>query len=307
MDKMKRAAIPAILALGLSACGDGNPFGALGGVISGAVGDPNTTNERFAFDESRFLTANQFTYDPATNTVSIDNLPFDGVSSSGGTFATTAAILPDGGEIYANAPGAGEDQYYAVLVRSGATTTLAGSVGTNAWQGFGYGGAYASRPSGGLPPTQTATYVYTGNYGGVRVLRQGGGATNVIQTTSGVATIDVDLQNLTGGGSTRGTISGRTVCNVAGGGCVALQNISLFNTTIDAANARSDVAPANTLNADASAAQTGTWEGSFSGPAGQEIVGYVVIEGAISDLDPDYDAATAVDGREVGGFVAARP
>ena len=68
------------------------------------------------------------------------------------------------------------------------------------------------------------------------------------------------------------------------------------------------LAPANTLNLDASAAQTGTWEGSFSGPAGQEIVGYIVIEGDLSDagLDPSYDPANAVEGREVGGFVVAR-
>jgi len=180
-------------------------------------------------------------------------------------------------------------------------------VGTNAWQGFGYGGAYASRPTASLPPTQTATYVYNGSYGGVRVLRQAGGATNVIQTTTGTATLNVDLQNLQGGGSIRGTLTGRQVCNTAGGACAALGPITLFNTTIDTANARSDVAPANNLNADASAAQTGTWEGNFVGPGGAEIVGYVVVEGPLPDVgDPNYDPALPVNGREVGGFVAAR-
>ena len=105
---MKRFLIMAGLALGLTACGNGSPFTSPNTVTPG---DPNTeVNKRYLFDTAKNLTANQFTYDAGANTIVINNLPFDGVSSSGGSYTPSApATLPNGALMYQNTPGAGED------------------------------------------------------------------------------------------------------------------------------------------------------------------------------------------------------
>jgi len=305
---MKKIFITAGLALGLTACGNGSPFTSPNTV---APGDPNTeVNKRYLFDTAKNLTANQFTYDATANTIVINNLPFDGVSSNGGSYTpSTPATLPNGALMYQNTPGAGEDQYYAVVyVSPDGTGALIGAVGTNAYRKFGYGGAYAERPSSGLPPTRAAAYSYTGNYVGIRVLRQDTtGTADGIQYTTGNANITVDLQNLDAGGSIKGTITGRQVYSTGGVLAGSLSSIILNQTSIDTTTNRTKAAVADTLKNDGTQAQVGTWEGSFSGPAGQEIVGFVLVEGAISDGDKGYDATNAVNGRETGGFIVKRP
>lgn len=304
---MKRFLIMAGLALGLTACGNGSPFTSPNTVTPG---DPNTeVNKRYLFDTAKNLTANQFTYDAGANTIVINNLPFDGVSSSGGSYTPSApATLPNGALMYQNTPGAGEDQYYAVVYLSpDGTGALIGAVGTNAYRGFGYGGAYAERPSSGLPASRAAAYSYTGNYVGIRVLRQDTtGAANAIQYTTGTANITVDLQNLDAGGSIKGSISGRQVYATNGVLVGNLSPILLNQTSIDTTNNRTKDAVADTLKNDGNQAQSGKWEGNFSGPAGEEIVGFVLVEGAISDGDTGYDAANAVNGRETGGFIVKK-
>ena len=302
---MKRILLTTALSAGLIACGDGNPFDTNN--VNNNAADPNTNaNKRFLFDTGRFLTANQFTYDATADTIQINNLPFDGVSASGGAYTRQAAVvLPNGAQVYQNSPGTGEDTYVAVIVRNGTTGTLAGAVGTNAYRGFGYGGAYAERPSSGLPATRPAAYSYTGNYAGVRVIRQDvTGAADALQLTTGTAGITVDLQNLDNGGSIKGRVTGRQLWDTNGNLIGAMDTILLNETTIDTTNNRTnDNATADTLNADGTQAQVGTWEGNFSGPNGEEIVGYVVIEGQISDRDPSHDATNTVEGREIGGFI----
>ncbi len=304
---MKRFLSISALGLTLAACGNGTPFTPANTV---APGDPNTdVNKRYLFDTTRKLTANQFTYDAAANTIVINNLPFDGVSSSGGAYTPRpGVVLPNGALLYQNSPGAGEDQYYAVVyVSPDGTGALVGAVGTNAYVDYGYGGAYAERPSSGLPASRAAAYSYTGNYTGVRVLRQETtGAANSLQVTTGVTNLTVDLQNLDSGGSIKGRISGRKIYDVNGTLLGTMSDIYLNQTGIDRTQNRTQAATATTYNTTTSTtqAQTGKWEGSFSGPAGAEVVGYVLIEGPVSDTDTNYDATNAVNGREVGGFIA---
>lgn len=303
---MKRFLSISALSLVLAACGNGSPFITANTV---APGDPNTdVNKRYLFDTTKKLTANQFTYDAVANTIVINNLPFDGVSSSGGAYTPKpGVVLPNGALLYQNTPGAGEDQYYAVVyVSPDGTGALVGAVGTNAGLKFGYGGAYAERPSSGLPASRAAAYTYTGNYTGVRVLRQETtSAADGLQITTGITNLSVDLQNLDAGGSIKGRISGRKIYDVNGTLLGTMSDITLGLAGIDATQNRTQAAVAYTSNnTTTTTAQSGKWEGSFSGPAGKEVVGYVLIEGPVSDTDFNYDATNAVSGREVGGFIA---
>ena len=111
-------------------------------------------------------------------------------------------------------------------------------------------------------------------------------------------------------------IINRQLYDVNGTARGALRPIILNSTTIDATtNNRTNAATADTLHTGATpatlagtVAQTGSWEGNFSGPNGEEIVGYVLIEGSLSDGDPNFAAspAPAVTGREIGGFIGVR-
>ncbi|MBI1416399.1 MAG: hypothetical protein GC146_04175 [Limimaricola sp.] len=271
--------------------------------------DPNLAdpNKRYLWDTGRFLMANQFTYNSNTNTLVINNLPFDGVSSQGGAYQESA-ILPNGAQIFANSPNAAEDQYLAVIYRSpNGTNSLVGAVGTSAYFGYGYGGAYAGRTSSSLPASRTAAYQYKGAYAGVVVNRQDTtGASNGVYATDGLATINVDLQDIDTGGSIKGNVTGRHIYDENGTLLGNLSPIVLNETTIDTTTNRTGDATATTYNLDTTAAQSGSWEGSFTGPNGQEIVGFLVVEGATPTADSTYDAVHAVKGREVGAFIATQ-
>ncbi len=317
--------------IALAACGGGGSNPVTGasddGVVNadpGTIPDPNnqSTNTSFIFDQARQLTANQFTYQPgatpADDTIVVNNLPFDNVSAEDGTYTPRAldVLLPNG-QVFDNA-GAGADlSYLAVVQVSGTTGALIGVVGTDGYASFGYGGAFASRDSGGLPPDTSIAYRYTGTYNGVRVIRQvGEGAiadNNTIQLTTGNATILVDLRDLDVGGAVVGSITGRRLYDADGNDLGALSGIGLAEniTAPSILTADNSIAEsgAQTNNGDGTVAQTGTYSGLFSGPNGEEIVGLLVIEGDLPDSDPNFDPVdgnAAVTGREVGGFIASR-
>jgi hypothetical protein len=306
----------------LVACGGGGSNPVTGGdsdddVVNDAGTDPNVglTDAAFLFDESRFLTANQFTFTPGatpgTGTIRINNLPFDNVSSEGGNYNPRAGVVLPNGTVYDNAGNGGIPYLAVVLVSPSGTGALVGAVGTDFYSGFGYGGAYASRPSAGTPESRTAFYRYNGDYNGIRVIREtgGGAATNTIQLTTGDVAFQVDLQDVDVNGRIRADITGRELFDANGVKIGDLSRLELIETGIDFATATSIDGTTRTLNADGSNAQTGTWEGLFSGPDGEEIVGYVVVEGTLSDLDPSLVAAVDpanVTGREVGGFIAVQ-
>lgn len=309
---MKRVYLAAALAAGLVACGDGNPFTTV--TTPDPTADPSTTNEQFIFDTSKNLIANEFTFNAATNTIRINNLPFDGNSSSGGSFNAAGVVLPNGAQVYANTPGTGEDQYYAVVLQSGTTTALVGAVGTQVYEDFGYGGAYASRPSSALPTARPATYRYNGTYAGIRVLA---GEGNDIQFVNGDARIDVDLQNIEAGGSMRGFIVNRVARDETNTVIGNLRPIELVIGAIDSTNNSSNGVARNTNGTSPNTpAQTGTWEGYFSGPGGAEVVGLLVIEGTLPTgpspanpaipPDPSQNATNGVTGREIGGFITTQ-
>jgi hypothetical protein len=312
----------------LVACGGGGSNPVTGGdsddgVITDPGADPNVnlTDAAFLFDTSRNLVANSFVFTPGatpgTGTISINNLPFDGVSSQGGEYtARPGAVLPNG-TVYQNTPNsAAEDQYYAVVLTSpNGTGALVGAVATNVYVESGFGGAYASRPAGsGLPATRSAAYQYTGSYNGIRVIRQNEttNPTRAIQLTTGDASLSIDLQDFDLTGAIRGEIVNRQLHDLDGNAIGApgdLARIDLTITDLDPTTLETTNGTTTTLNSDVTAAQTGTWTGLVSGPNGEEVVGFVLIEGDLSDVDPSFDTDLARDpvtGRETGGFIATR-
>lgn len=316
------ARIFGILSVGfLAACGGSgsNPITGASddGVVTDPGTDPSTVNEAFLFDTGKFLTANQFTYTPGatagSGSIRINNLPFDGVSSQGGSYTPRAGVTLPNGFVFENTPGAGEDQYLAVILTSptGGTGALVGAVATNVYSGFGYGGAYANRTSSGLPATRPLAYRYNGSYNGIRVIRQVGGGNNGMQLTTGRAEIDIDLQDLDLVGSIRGFILDRVLYDQNGNALTApggIPPIELVLTDIVNANRTTTGGTTRTTNIDGSDAQTGTWTGFLSGPNGEEVVGYLLLDsGGVSDRDPNHGGAgPEVIGRETGGFIAAR-
>lgn len=320
--------LTALTACGGGGAGDSNPVtGASDDDVAtatpGTIADPNdqSTNTSFVFDQDRQLTANQFTYQPgatpADDTIVINNLPFDNVSSEDGTYTPRAGVVLPTGQVFDNAATGASLQYLAVVQVSGTTGALIGAVATDGYAGFGYGGAYASRNDSGLPPDTSITYRYTGTYNGVRVIRQVGtgavGANNVMQLTTGNATVLVDLRDIDEGGAVVGSISSRRLYDTNGNFLGNLSGIGLSEliTAPSILTADNTIAEtgAGTVNSDGTAAQSGTYSGMFSGPNGEEIIGLLVIEGNLADSDPNHDPVDGnapVTGREVGGFIATR-
>jgi hypothetical protein len=279
--------------------------------------------------------ANSFVFTPGatpgTGTISINNLPFDGVSSQGGEYTARPGVVLPNGTVYQNTPNSSaEDQYYAVVLTSPSGNTLVGAVATNVYAGSGYGGAYASRVAGaGLPPTQAATYQYTGTYNGIRVIRQaatdpGGAVTpgnpnNTIQLTTGDAEINLDLQDFDLTGAIRGQIVNRQLYDLNGNlisvpgrslGRIELVITNLDPTTLQTSSDSVNPGTTNTRNIGGSSiAQSGTWTGLVAGPNGEEVAGFLIVEGELSDFDPNFESDTTLEpvtGRETGGFTATR-
>ena len=290
------------------------------GVITNPGTDPNATltDAAFLFDSSKNLVANSFVFTPGavpgTGTISINNLPFDGVSSQGGAYTPRPGVVLPNGTVYQNTPsGPAEDQYYAVVLASAATGTgaLVGAVATNVYAGSGYGGAYASRTSSGLPATRPQAYIYNGSYNGIRVIRQAvaGSPNNTIQLTTGTAQVNIDLQDFDLTGAIRCAVTGRRLYDVNGAFIANMDGFELVITDLDPTTLTTSGGTTRTTNADGSDAQTGTWTGLVSGPNGEEVVGFVLLEGNVSDGDPNFDAVLTnpvVTGRETGGFITTR-
>jgi len=266
---------------------------------------PTTSNEQLLFDAASNLTANSFVYDDVTDTIVINNLPFDNVDEDGGEYAIRAGVtLPDGNVVYESPSGPGFFDYFAVLVDSPSGLVLAGAVATGNFAGFGYGGAFARRTSSGLAPEQPASYVYTGDYAGIRITDEGGGNDDV-QLVSGDLSLEVDLQDLDAGGSATGFITGRSVVDVDGNALGTLSSLILNVATVDDTNNDMSDGTATIFDSTGAEAQGGTWYGMFAGPAGEEVVGYVIVEGNAADNDLIIgDTGVAV--RETGVFQGVR-
>ncbi len=286
---MKRTAAICALALGVAACGDGNPFTD----EEEQEGVPDAeTRSAFLTDEGTFLTLNNIVYDPATDTLTLNNIPFDDPQNAYQRIQTEA--FANGFDAYQSEPAAGtnELQYFAIFRRSDTGNSQVAAVGTTAYVDFGYGGAGAQRL--GADPTlpTSGIYSYNGEYGAVRTtLGVGPGGQNGLEYVTGEAALRVDFDDFDGTGAVGGSVDNRILYDQTGAQVGTLDGfISLQDTDIDFVNGKIEVANATEFDGAGDQTNSGNWEGVFAGPNGEEIAGILVIEGS--------------DVREVGGFVA---
>ncbi|MGR3794031.1 hypothetical protein [Vannielia sp. SX4] len=320
----------ALLAL-LSACGgggEGNPVTAGPGNETGTdSGSPandsavttGTTTRRVAGD----LTGVTLNGD---NTLTIDDLPFDGPEGTGAeryTYMGLAAVEATGAPFaqYESGDASAETnqrKYFAVY-GAGAYTT-ASAVGTGDYNGFGWGGAQYTRSGVSAPDiARQGEAVYEGGYAGVRVSTFGGGENDVSFTTAD-ATIEVDFLDFETTGAIEGAIGVRNVYDINGAFLGTLPAISLATAYSDEDGFIFDGA-ASSLDRTGSNAgdvfESGTWEGAFAGPNSEEIVGLIVITGPAREGQSDSGGFTqtgldddTVDGfnaQETGVFIATDP
>lgn len=300
---MKNASLTlAALAL-LCACDSSgsNPItGARDNVADPASLDPNISNAtRYAFDFDAGYTMNSLTYDPATDELIINNLPFD---SETGTYVRRA-VLPNGFAIYENDQAAevGFADYLAVVRQSDSGFTLVGAVGTSDYINDSYAGATTQRLSTSSTLPTTGQISYTGDYTAVRASLDGGGsaATRVV---TGTSNFRLDFEDFDGTGAAGGTISNRLLFFPDGtpvldgtGNQVRLDGIGFRDSVLDRATGL--IAEQDASNGDASL--SGTYNAMVTGPNAEEVAGYVLLTGT--------EAATGdLNVQETGVFIATQ-
>ncbi len=273
----------AVLAL-VAACGDGNPFSIV------EEGDDTTPGSAYLTEEGALLSLNNIAYDATSDTLTINNIPFDDPENKYKRIQTEA--FNNGFAAYESDPAAGtnEVQYFAVFRRSDSGNSQVAAAGTASYIDFGYGGAGAQRrgPNPTLP--STGIYSYNGEYAAVRTTLDTATG-NQVEFVTGDTTMRVDYDDFDDTGTVGGTIQNRSLYDTTGTQIGTLDGfITLQDSTIDFENQTINVANASEITT--TGTRGGNWKGVFAGPNGEEIAGVLFVEGG--------------DVREVGGFVATQ-
>ena len=320
----------------LAACGDGQPF-----VFpdeeetteedSGeGPGDSIRRSEERDADGGGFVTAVQ--YDAASDSFSVDNIPFDGdrpyerqarfdslngfaLYDSVGSFGDDSVVLdPETGARIR------QFDYRAIYGESRDTTRVDGQlqprsrfaiIRTGDYRSYGFGGFLYER-NGGVEIPKDGQAVFSGDYAGIRVFDGGTG----LEYSSGDVEIAVDFEDFTEDDGLRGVVYNRRIFNSAGRELAVLgPNDPLNDEALVAPPLTFDVGPgvvqsngeiSGTASSTRELEDGGTEvfeEGTFMGIIGgeaQEIVGIVVID----STDPRYEGRIKV--RETGGFIVYR-
>lgn len=316
--------IVALTAVGvLSACTGGNPndSGNFAGVGSGAqplipeptepTTEPATSPNVYGSTFDSSLTLNDMSYDAASDEVVLNNLPFDGDNTYARNAVASNGLGGAGSsfDVYENV--GGTSNYYAVFRRSGNGYSQVGAVGTDRYVSFGFGGVAAQRISGdGSLPSGNSQYVFTGEYAAVRTIIDPTTGSEV-QYVAGTAEIEVDIQDFDTTGAVEGVIVDRVFFDNNGvriSGLDGVDFISLATADINFDNwtIASSTATAFDLTTGAAGA-SGSWQGLFAGPNGEEVAGIVVVSGTGPiGIDPATGDLIEVQVRETGGFIATR-
>jgi hypothetical protein len=278
------------LGIGLAACGGTPPFGGDatepgGSTAAGAV---------FLTDESEDLTLNNVSYNAATDTLTLNNIPFDDPNNAYERIATEA--FTNGFDAYQSAPAAGsqELQYFAVFRRSDSGRTQVAAAGTGTYISFGFGGAGAQRLSVNPSLPNTGIYTYAGEYAGVRTTIVPGAPSNTVEYVTGDADLAADFNDFdvvgNVGNAVGGTIENRQVYDTDGvligalAGYLTLANGSIDRSTGTILSSTVSEVVGGTI------VRSGNWNGVLAGPGGTEIAGVLFVEGD--------------DIRETGGFIS---
>lgn len=254
------------------------------------------------------LTLNAVDYDPDTDELVLNNLPFDGDNAYTRNAAVTAAVGSGFGH-YENV--GGTSNYYAVFRRSGSGYSQVGTVGTDRYVSFGFGGVAAQRLDGeGALPAGNSQYLFTGEYAAVRTIIDPDSGSQV-QYVAGTARIDVDIEDFDTTGAVEGVIVDRTFFDNNGVQLTDLDNVDFISMATAELNFDNWTIASSTATAynraDGEAGASGSWQGLFAGPNGEEVAGIVVVSGTGPiGIDPDTGDFEEVQVRETGGFIANR-
>lgn len=298
----------------LAGCDGTNPF--MDEVIETDVETEETVADDgtiFATDLNADLTGNAFEYndqgtdDTSDDILRVNNIPFDNSDISDGGYTRSAVTLPNGFDVYeSNDSGTPTRQYYAIFQE--ATYSEVAAIGTGDYIGFGFGGAAAQQltDDNGIPDERAAFYTFTGDYAAVRVTTNAGGSGDVEYIT-GDATLYVDILDFDVTGAVEGVIGNRELYDVDGNSLGELNDfVSLATAEIDfttgdigSSSATSSEFVTNELTGapELTTVTDGSWQGIFAGPDGNEIAGFVVLEGSTTAAEVDDDA------RETGVFI----
>lgn len=290
-------------------------------VLPPGTASPTPSNTIFRKEATSDTTgdgfAEGFSYDAAADTFTVDGLAFDGDN----VYERDAAVASLGPYAVYEADAAVTDSfdgdvvsqfnYKALYGVSNTGNTEFAIVRTGAYVGYGFGGFIYQRNGGVTLPT-SGQATYEGDYAGLRDFDGTGG----VQYVTGDINMAIDFDDFNSGDGVRGEVSNRRIFDTAGN--------DVTNDVLDAINAENAssitalpqlifaVGP-GTLDengemvgelfssfADDSGAAVEFESGSFyalvAGDDAEEIVGVVVVEGAVGDI-------TA---RETGGFIAYR-
>lgn len=320
----------------LAACSGGNPNDAGNdeGVGTGAqplIDEPQPTTvdeepdptptvdetDPFGNDLDDDLSMNDVEFDTTTGELVLNNLPFDGEDNLYARDAAASAALASAGsnfDAYRNVGGA--NNYYAVFRQTATGYSRATAVGTDNYIEFGFGGLAAQRLEGtGALPNANQEYVFTGEYAAVRTVLDDEDTVDpvngsIIQYVAGTIRIDVDIEDFDDTGAVEGIVTNRAFFDANGIAIPDLTGTGEF-ITLRTADINFDTWTINASSAtavlDNEAGASGTWEGIFAGPNGEEVAGIVFIEGSGPiGIDPDSGEYVMVQVRESGGFVASR-
>lgn len=293
----------------LAGCDGTNPFMDLDDTVVETDADEDTDPDNiYATDLNADLTMNSFEYndgdtvDASDDVLRINNIPFDNSDISGGGYTPSAATLAGSAfGVYESPTFVAEDREYFAVFRRGNHAEVA-AVGTGDYVQFGYGGATAQplRSTNGIPATNVKTYIFTGDYAAVRTTTDQGGNDD-LEFITGDAKLFVDILDFDTTGAVGGTIDKRQLFDVDGTliGDL-LDDVTLTETTFDATTGVITAATAASFEgADENA--TGQWQAVFAGPNGEEIAGFVVLEGTTTSAEVEDDV------RETGVFIVTTP
>lgn len=266
--------------------------------ISTAPEGPNDSIKRFDTYNGDLSPTKAYletvSYDPATDTFTVADLPFDG----DGTYDRDDVVASlNGFNVYENNNVTERRAYKALNGTSKSGKTNISIVKTGSYSDIGFGGfVYARNGSVTLPTNGQATF--TGNYAGTRVFDGETGQ----QYTTGSALLEVDFNKINREEAVEGIIFDRQVfdldgnlVNLVDGNDVAyaLPTLVLENGFLtDAGETTGGVV--STL--DGSVFETGNYYAVLAGDNAEEIAGIILITSS--------DPSSSVIIEETGGFFA---
>ena len=278
---------------------------------------PVSSVDVYGADLNADLRLNEVSYDPDTDELLLNNMPFDGDDGAYARDAAgTAGLASTGSGFGAYCNTSGQAEYYAVFRRSDNAYSQVVTAGTDRYFSFGFGGAAALRLDGtGALPDANQSYVFNGEYAGVRTIPDESSGTS-IQYVAGTAQIDVDIEDFDSVGAVEDLIVDRRFFDANGVQVAGLNDadyISLATAQINfddwtISSSTATVRSVGTTDPNVSwTGATGNWEGLFAGPNGEEVAGIIVVEGdGPVGIDPATGDYIVREVRETGGFVATR-